>query len=205
MQNQHSVAGHWEADFNESAFQAWVEELRRKLGAEKVSLGLVFIAPRFFRHAAQALEILRVHGQVPLLAGCSSGSVIAGAEEVEGKAGMAVALYALPGAELKAFHFTQADAAAASADANHWERRSGLGATDTNGWLVFADPFRLDSEAWLDSWNAAFAPLPVMGGLASGDHNAQFTPAFQKTLRRLYDFRGYCRAGPRGGNGARAG
>ena len=39
----------------------------------------------------------------------------------------------------------------------------------TNGWLVFADPFHLDSEAWLKSWNEAYAPLPVVGGPVGGD------------------------------------
>jgi small ligand-binding sensory domain FIST len=178
MHNEYSVAGHWRADFDESAFQRWVEELRGQLRAEKVSLGLVFMAPRFFRHAGQVLEILRVHGQIPLLAGCSSGSLIAGMEEIEENAGIAVGLYALPGADLKAFHFTQKGVEAATERAGYWEAQSGVGATQTNGWLVFADPFRLDSEAWLDSWNAAYAPLPVLGGLASGEHTAQMTQVY---------------------------
>src|SRR5271167_1570351 len=109
MHSEHSVAAHWRGDFDESAFQAWVERLRGQLRAPRVSLGLVFIAPRLFPHAGQLLEILQVHGQIPLLAGCSSSSLIAGADEVEENAGVAVGLYALPGAELKACHFTQED------------------------------------------------------------------------------------------------
>ena len=179
MHNEHSVAGHWRADFDEAAFQAWVQELRGRLRAAKVSLGLVFIAPRYFGQAAHVLEILRIHGQIPLLAGCSSGSLIAGAEELEdAEAGIAVALYALPGAELQACHFAQEDVEKASSNVAYWPQRTGVAASGTNGWLVFADPFRLDSEAWLDSWNAAYAPLPVLGGLASGDHAAQATQVY---------------------------
>ena len=37
------------------------------------------------------------------------------------------------------------------------------------------DPFHLDSEAWLRGWNEAYAPLPVLGGLASGDFTEQTT------------------------------
>jgi len=55
---------------------------------------------------------------------------------------------------------------------------TGLNAEQTNGWLVFADPFHLDCENWLRSWNEAYAPLPVFGGLASGDPAAQNTQVY---------------------------
>jgi small ligand-binding sensory domain FIST len=178
MHSERSVAAHWKGDFSEAAFQEWVAKLRGELLAPKVSLGLVFIAPRYFAQAGQVLEILRVHGQIPLLAGCSSGSLIAGSEELEDEAaGIAVGLYALPGAELKAAYFKQEDVETAGR-AGGWEKFTGVSASQTNGWLVFADPFRLDSEAWLSSWNAAYAPLPVLGGLASGDHTAQMTQVY---------------------------
>ncbi len=78
MGNQFSVAGHWPGEFDESGLQAWAENLRRELGPARVSLGLVFMAPRFFSQARQTLEILRVHAQIPLLVGCSSQTLIAG-------------------------------------------------------------------------------------------------------------------------------
>ena len=55
---------------------------------------------------------------------------------------------------------------------------TGLGPQQTNGWLCFIDPFHLDSEAWLKGWNQSFAPLPIMGGLASGDFNEQSTQVY---------------------------
>ncbi len=42
----------------------------------------------------------------------------------------------------------------------------------------FIDPFHLDSETWLRTWNEAYAPLPVFGGLASGDVNEQATQVY---------------------------
>ena len=53
-----------------------------------------------------------------------------------------------------------------SAGAGYWRMETGLNAEQTNGWLVFADPFHLDCESWLRGWNEAYAPLPVLGGLA---------------------------------------
>jgi small ligand-binding sensory domain FIST len=47
-----------------------------------------------------------------------------------------------------------------------------------NGWLAFIDPFHMDSEGWLKGWNEAYAPLPVLGGLASGDFTEQKTQLY---------------------------
>src|ERR1700756_2947959 len=99
MHEEHSVIAHWSYDFDEEGLQSWAEQLRARLKAPRVSLGLVFMSPRFFSHASQVLEILRVHGQIPLLAGCSSESLIANGSEIEDEAGLALALFALPDAE----------------------------------------------------------------------------------------------------------
>ena len=154
-----------------------MEELRARLAAPRVSLGLVFMSPQFFPHARQVLEILRVHGRIPLLAGCSSAGLIAGGEELEGNPGLALALYSLPDADLKAFHFQQGQVDEANGP-GYWQMETGLNAEQTNGWLVFADPFHLDCEHWLRSWNEAFAPLPVFGGLASGDGSTPHTQVY---------------------------
>ncbi|MDB6108392.1 MAG: hypothetical protein JWR69_142 [Pedosphaera sp.] len=177
MHSEHAIAAHWEGDFDEAGLKSWAEGLRGRLSAAKISLGLVFMSPPFFPHAKQVLEILRVHGQIPLLAGCSSVSLIAGDMELEEDSGLVLALYALPGAELKAFHLTQEQVEEANGP-NYWHMETGIGPKQTNGWLVFADPFSLDSEGWLKGWNEAYAPLPVLGGLASGDYTTQLTQVY---------------------------
>jgi small ligand-binding sensory domain FIST len=177
MQSAHAVAAHWQGDFHEAGLRTWAEGLRSQLRAAKVSLGLVFMAPRFFSRAKEVLEVLRVHGQIPLLVGCSSGGLIAGDEELEDNPGLVLALYSLPGAVLKAFHFTQEQVEEANGP-GYWHLETEIGPEQTNGWLVFADPFHIDSEGWLRGWNEAYAPMPVMGGLASGDPAAQLTQIY---------------------------
>ncbi|HEX7470794.1 MAG TPA: FIST N-terminal domain-containing protein [Verrucomicrobiae bacterium] len=177
MNNEFSVAAHWRGDFDENGLQRWAEDLRTQLHAPQVSLGLVFMSPRFFPHAKQVLEVLRVHARIPLLAGCSSQSLIVGDEEIEENAGVTVALYSLPGAELKAFHFTQEQVEEASGP-GYWRMETGVEPEQTNGWLTFIDPFHLDSESWMQSWNEAYAPLPVLGGLASGIFQEQTTQIY---------------------------
>ena len=177
MRNELAVTAHWNGGFDESGLQSWAEELRQQLPAPRAALGLVFFTPGFFPHAAQVLEILRVHGQVPLLVGCSSASCIVGAREMEDNAGLVFGLFALPGADLQAFHFTQEQVEEANGP-GYWHLETGIGPEQSNGWLVFADPFHLDAESWLREWNEAYAPLPVLGGLASGNHAEHFTQVY---------------------------
>jgi small ligand-binding sensory domain FIST len=177
VSNEFSVAGHWANEFEERELQKWAENLRGQLQAPKVSLGLVFMSPKFFPNAKQILEILQVHGQIPLLAGCSSQSLIVGEEEVEQNAGLTLALYAMPGADVKAIHFAQEQVEEANGP-GYWRLETGIEPNQTNGWLAFIDPFHLDSETWLRTWNEAYAPLPVMGGLASGDYSEQLTQVY---------------------------
>jgi small ligand-binding sensory domain FIST len=177
VNSKHSVAAHWAGDFDEAGLIRWAEELRGMLAPAPVSLGLVFMTPRFFPHAQQVLEILQVHGQIPLLLGCSSTSLIAGDREIEEGAGVSLGLYSLPDARLKGFHFTQ-EHLEESSGAGYWHAQTGVAAADCNGWLAFVDPFNIDSESWLRAWSEAYAPAPVLGGLAGGDFSERLTQVY---------------------------
>lgn len=177
MQSEYSVAAHWPGGFDEPGLQRWAEQLRQQLRRPPVTLGLVFMTPRFFPHASAVLELLRVHARIPLLVGCSSQSLIAGAQEIEQDAGLVLGLYALPGARLSAMHFTQSQVDEATGP-SYWHLETGVSPEQTNGWLAFADPFHLDCEAWLRGWNEAYAPRPIVGGLASSSPGAQSTQVY---------------------------
>ena len=177
MNSDFSAAAYWSDGFDDDGLRAWAERLRKQLGDRPVSLGLVFMSPKFFPHAQATLEILRVHARIPLLAGCSSASLVAGSHEIEDAAGIVLALYSLPGAELKGFRFTQAQVEEADSPA-YWPLESAVNPKRSNGWLAFIDPFHLDAESWIRSWNQSFAPLPVFGGLASGIFSEQSTQVY---------------------------
>jgi small ligand-binding sensory domain FIST len=177
VNNEFSVAAHWAKGFDEAGLQQWAEDLRRQLPAPEISLGLVFMSPAFFPQAKQVLEILRVHARVPLLAGCSSQSLIAGGRELEDDSGLVLALHALPGAELTGVHFAQSQVEEANGP-GYWHLETGVAPSATNGWLAFIDPFHLDAESWLRGWNEAYAPAPVFGGLASGVFADQTTQVY---------------------------
>jgi small ligand-binding sensory domain FIST len=163
-----SIAAYWSDGMNEAGLADWARRLRARLPAKTVSLGLVFMSPKFFPHAEQVLEILRLHAQIPLLAGCSGGGLVANSEELESAGGLVLALYSLPGAKLKGVRFTQEQVEAADGE-NYWPVENGLTKEQVNGWLAFIDPFHLDAESWLRSWNKNYSGTPVFGGLASGN------------------------------------
>jgi small ligand-binding sensory domain FIST len=177
VNTEFSVAAHWPGGFDEVKLRQWAEDLRQQLLAPQVSLGLVFMSPKFFPYAKQTLEILRVHARIPLLAGCSSPGLIADSSEIENAPGFALALYSMPGAELKGFRFTQKQVEEADG-AVYWSLETGIEPKRTNGWLVFIDPFHLDAESWIHSWNESYAPLPALGGLASGAFSDQTTQVY---------------------------
>ncbi len=162
---------------NEDGLADWARRLRARLPAKEVSLGLVFMSPKFFPDAAQVLEILRLNAQIPLLAGCSGGGLVANSEELENAGGLVLALYSLPGATLKGVRFTQEQVVAAEGD-HYWPVETGVVKDKVNGWLAFVDPFHLDGESWLRSWNESYATVPVYGGLASGN--------FPEPLTQIY-------------------
>ena len=177
MNSEYSIAAHWPGEFDDDGLRDWARSLRAQLSAPEVSLGLVFMSPKFFAHAQQVLEIFRVHAQIPLLAGCSGSSLIAAEHEVEGANGLVLALYYLPGAKLTAFHFTQ-EMVEESTGKDSWQTKTGVARADVNGWLAFVDPFHLDAEAWLQSWNTGYDSKPVFGGLASGAFPEPYTQVY---------------------------
>ena len=177
MNSEHSVAAHWNQDFDEVRLSQWAKDLRSQLRAPQVSLGLVFMTPRFFSQAKQILEILRVHARIPLLAGCSSTALVAGNEELEENPGIVLALYSLPGAKLDGIYFTQTQVEEADGP-TYWQQLTEITASQTNGWLTFIDPFHLDSESWLRTWNESYSGLPVYGGLSSGVFAEQVTQIY---------------------------
>ncbi len=177
MQNEHAFAAHWPGGFDEPALQDWAKAARAQLAAPRVTLGLVFMSPRFFDQAAAVLEIIRVHAQVPLLVGCSSTALIASDQEIEDQAGLALGLYYLPGAVLKPTRFTQDEVEEANGP-GYWHMQTGVAPDPCHGWLTFADPFHLDCEGWLQGWNEAYPARPILGGLASGEASAQLTQVY---------------------------
>lgn len=133
------------------------------------------MAPRFFANAKEILEQIQIEARVPTLIGCSGANLIATDQEIEEQPGLALGLYSLPGAKLNVFHITQEQVEEATGP-GYWHMETGI--EQTNGWLAFGDPFTFNCDAWLNTWNEAYAGRPTLGGLASGDFSEQRTQLY---------------------------
>jgi small ligand-binding sensory domain FIST len=128
----------------------------------------------YFPHIA-AVTYERTSARV--LAGCSGQGVIGPAREVEDRPAIALLATSLPGADLSAVHVTQPFIEAATSPAD-WHRLTGVTPDAVNAWLIFADPFTLDTEALLTGLAAAYPGIPLIGGAASGDPRLRRTSLF---------------------------
>ncbi len=152
----------WEHGWDEAGLVEFAAGLRRQLGHNAVTFGLVFATPDFFARAKEMLELVRVHAQIPVLVGCSSSGLVVNGREVEQATGLVLGLFSLPGATARAVVFSPVG------DAGSKARAAIGGGAAIDGWLAFAEPFQTDTEEWMQSWQAAFPDLPIYGGLAMG-------------------------------------
>ncbi len=152
--------------FSEEQAREAAIALRQELGQDP-TLGILFASPDYSDNLEDLLEIVRLHGHVPILAGCSGQGLIGTGEEREGQAGFSLLLLAMPGCEVRPFVFNQAMIEEVDS-ADYWREKSGVKPEDVKAWIVFADPFSCQIDAWLKSWNNAYPGVPCLGGLASG-------------------------------------
>jgi small ligand-binding sensory domain FIST len=136
------------------------------LGKTTADLALVFINSAFSRHYPSILERIRRETSAKILAGCSGYGVIGAGVEVEEQPALSLLALSAAGATFEPFHFTQEMLEEANGPA-YWHLETGVLPDDVNAWLLFADPFHLDCERFVNQLNEAYPEKPVVGGLAS--------------------------------------
>jgi small ligand-binding sensory domain FIST len=177
MRTAHGVVETFNEPWNEQAVAAWARGLRANLAAASVTFGVLFVSPSFNAPLTDLLEVLRLEARIPVLVGASTSGGIHGGHESEQSEGFVLALYHIPGAKVKATYVCDADLADHTS-AEEWHRFTGIPPSATNGWLLFADPFQTDNEAWLRQWNLAYPGVPIIGGLATGNSTERQASVF---------------------------
>lgn len=134
----------------------------------KVSLGFAFASGDYQASLPDFLELLQLHGHIPILAGCSGSGVIGINREAEKTVGFSLLVLHLPETQIHACELSAAQVDAAAGSPRDWHRVTGVAPDQVDTWLAFCDPFGFPVESWLASWNAAYPGVPVIGGLCSG-------------------------------------
>ncbi len=151
------------APYSEEVVIAAAHEALAAAGGH-VSCGFVFVSADYRPHLPDFLELVQLHGHVPMLAGCSGSSLVGAGTEAEHASGFSLLFLHLPETKIHAVQLPSAG----SEGGEDWPVTTGVKAGEVDAWTVFADPTAFPIEPWLEGWNAAYPGIPTVGGLASG-------------------------------------
>jgi small ligand-binding sensory domain FIST len=152
--------------FSEKAVSAAAEEARAECGGQP-TCGFLFLSPSWIPQVNEVLDLVRLHGRVPLLVGSVGAGLIGRRQEAEGSAGMSLLLVSLPETKLTPVLISNEQIEESTGPA-YWQMETGLGPDEVDSWIILANPFTPNLEGWLAQWNVAFPDAPSIGGLSSG-------------------------------------
>ena len=157
------------AKFSESLVTETARSALQEVGG-RVSCAFAFCSADYRAHLADFLEILQVHGHIPMLVGCSGGGIISTGAEAESISGFSLLMLHLPQTHLQPFSFSAATAPDWE-DRGAWRRAAGN--EDADAWFLLAHPMTVPLEQWLATWSEAFPGAPCIGGIASGGDSGE--------------------------------
>ncbi len=152
--------------FQESAVAAAAEAALADCGGQP-TCGFLFVSADWLPQIEEVLDLIRLHGRIPLLVGAVGAGLIGSHQEAEGASGMSLLLVRLPKTTLTPILISAAQIEESTGPA-YWQMESGLTPDEVDAWIILANPFVPELEHWLAEWNVAFPHAPSIGGLSSG-------------------------------------
>lgn len=104
------------------------------------------------------------------LVGCSARGVIANGDSKEVEPGISLLALWLPGADIRPIRLHQ-ETQELMADPTIWHGLHRLHPDEVQGWLVFAEPFRMDVQETVKQLRARYPATPMLGALTSSHRN----------------------------------
>ena len=114
--------------YSEQAVVEVAERLRHEIGTN-ASLGFLFLTQEWRPHVEDTLELIRLHGHVPQLVGCSGWGFIGSRREIEHQPGFSLILFSLPSESFAVVQISEAQAEE-STGAEYWHEATGFSAED---------------------------------------------------------------------------
>ncbi len=148
------------------AVLALANEIRAQIDPPAIDFAMAFFSADFGLVAPTGADGLRAALSPRVLLGCTCEGVIGRDAEIEDTPAITLLAARLPGVNLVPF----------SLDADDWDTledaalfRARVGApADTRLIVMVADPFSTPTDPVLDAFNAHYAGVPILGGMASG-------------------------------------
>ena len=150
--------------------QTVIDAARETLAAAggHVSCGFVFVSSDYRANLPDFLELVQLHGHVPILAGCSASSLVSTGIEAEEVSGFSLLFLHLPETKIHVVPIGASQLENSSEAPEYWQQATGVRPDQVDAWTVLADPTTFPIEPWLKQWNASYPGIPSIGGLASG-------------------------------------
>ena len=155
-------------EFQESAVIQAAKDALEECGGQP-TCGFLFLSASWLPQVNEVLDLVRLHGRIPLLVGSLGAGLIGRNKEAEGAPGMSLLLLSLPETTLTPVLISNEQIEESTGPA-YWQMESGMGPDDVDSWIVFANPSAPNLERWLNEWNVAFPDALSIGGLASGSN-----------------------------------
>lgn len=160
--------------------EEWEQALEQALEQIKdVTADVVFLFANieFAPYYEDMLRVVCQETKSPIVIGCSAQGIVGTDQELEDLPAVSLLALSLPGAQLHPVRITQ-EMIEHTTQSQQWHTQLGLSPADVNAWFVFADPFQLDCENLIETLSRAYAGIPMIGGLASGDLEDRYTYVF---------------------------
>lgn len=157
----------------ESATRAVLQTLG---DGRRPDLLLVFIDSRWSDHYEDVLARLSDGTGAREIIGASGLNVVGQTVDSGGEPAISVIAFSIPGARFAAVRFDPTEGPKATARA-----LGKIEAADVATWLMFADPFTVETEELVNEIGERSAKIPIIGGLASAGNGGTGTAVFAGT------------------------
>lgn len=127
---------------------------------------LLFASTAYSDHYQEMIREAYYGAQAGCLVGCSARGVLAGDDSREAAPGLSILALWLPGAQVVPVRLHQ-EMQDVLADPMLWFDLHDMHPDDVQGWMVFAEPYRMDVHEAVKNLRARYPDAPMVGALAS--------------------------------------
>jgi small ligand-binding sensory domain FIST len=129
-------------------------------------LGILYTCPWSPYDPQELFNAVKSRGRVRHLICCTCAGTIGSEREIEGRPSASLMLMRLPAVKIVPFAISQPVLEALKSKED-WYNLLEIYPNENPSFIVFADPFSIDSNGFLSGMNQAYPGRPMVGGLAS--------------------------------------
>lgn len=152
----------------DTAVEQAAEQVFKGLDRQEPDLILAFVSREHAGEFDALGGLLAREFEGAFVFGCCAASVVGGGKEIEDRSALSLTAAILPNVQLAGTHLETAQVPPVFAERRFWEDALHVPAGAEPCFLLLADPFSFETDAFLKGLDRAFPGSAKIGGLASG-------------------------------------